>query len=177
MTAPETTPETPSTSAPRWLTPAQLEAWLRFVAVVQLLPGALDSQLQRDADLTHFEYYTLAKLSESPGRTLRMTGLAAATNATLPRLSHVVSRLEGRGYVERVPCAEDRRATNARLTDEGWEKVVASAPGHVGAVREHVIDPLTDEEVAQLDAIAGKMLATLDPDDRLDARRPRAGRR
>ena len=60
-----------------------------------------------------------------------MTALAPRTNATLPRLSHVVSRLEDRGLVERFPCPEDRRATNARLTEAGWRKVVATAPGHV----------------------------------------------
>ena len=78
--------------------------------------------------LSHFDYQVLAMLSEAPERTLRMTALASLTNATLPRLSHVVGRLEGRGLVERRPCAEDRRATNASLTAEGWSKVVETAP-------------------------------------------------
>ena len=102
-----------------------------LVAVVELLPGVLDTQLRRDAGLTHFEYFVLAMLSEAPERTLRMTALAQRTNATLPRLSHVVRRLEDRGLVERFPCPEDRRATNARLTPTGWDEVVAAAPGHV----------------------------------------------
>ena len=55
-------------------------------------------------------------LSEAPERTLRMTALAALTNATLPRLSHVVGRLEGRGLVERG-LSRGRRATNASLTE------------------------------------------------------------
>src|SRR5690349_21438260 len=97
-----------------WLDTAEREAWLRLIAVVELLPGALDAQLRRDAGLTHFEYYVLAMLSEAPERTLRMTSLAQRTNATLPRLSHVVRRLEDRGLVERFPCLEDGRATNAR---------------------------------------------------------------
>jgi DNA-binding MarR family transcriptional regulator len=156
-------------STTRWLTPAQLRAWKKFVAVVEILPGALDSQLQRDADVTHFEYFTMAMLSEAPDRTLRMTSLASATNSTLPRLSHVVSRLEKRGYVGRAPCPEDRRATNATLTDEGWNKVVATAPGHVDTVRENVIEPLTAADVADLDRIMGKMLRTLDPENRFRA--------
>ena len=91
----------------------------------------LDAQLRADSGLTHFEYFVLAMLSEAPERTLRMTALAQRTNATLPRLSHVVSRLEDRGLVERFPCPEDGRATNARLTRPGWDAVVAAAPGHV----------------------------------------------
>ena len=153
----------------RWLTPEQQDAWVRFVAVVELLPGVLDSQLQHDADLTHFEYFVMAMLSESPDRRLRMTQLAAITNATLPRLSHVVSRLEKRGCILRSPCEDDRRATNATLTEEGWQKVVATAPGHVATVLENVIDPLDDRDVADLARITAKMLRTLDPDSRFGA--------
>ncbi|GAA2231466.1 MarR family transcriptional regulator [Herbiconiux moechotypicola] len=151
----------------RWLTPEQLRAWIQLEAVAELLPPVLDSQLQRDAQLTHFEYLVLAKLSESPERVLRMTALAATTNSTLPRLSHVVSRLEARGFVERVPCPGDRRATNAHLTDAGWEKVVATAPGHVNTVREHVVDLLTPEQLDQLGEIMGVLLQRLDPENTL----------
>lgn len=154
----------------RWLTPAELNAWIKFVATVELLPGVLDSQLQHDAELTHFEYFVLAMLSEAPGRTLRMTALAARTNSTLPRLSHVVSRLEKRGFIARTPCEEDRRATNAELTQLGWEKVVATAPGHVTTVRENVIEPLDARDIADLDRIMGKVLDRLDPEGRFGSR-------
>lgn len=153
----------------RWLTPAQLSAWKKLVAVVEILPGILDSQLQHDAELTHFEYFTMAMLSEAPERTLRMTSLASATNSTLPRLSHVVSRLEKRGYIERSPCEEDRRATNATLSDAGWEKVVATAPGHVDTVRDNVIAPLSDDDVAGLDRAMSAILRTIDPENRFRA--------
>lgn len=159
----------------QWLTPEELNAWVRLVAVVELLPGVLDTQLRRDADLAHFEYFTLAMLSEAPARTLRMTTLAQTTNATLARLSHVVQRLEKRGLVERFPCPDDRRATNARLTPEGWEKVRASAPGHVAAVREHVVDALTPDQITQLAAIADAILTRLDPDAKLAAIHKRYG--
>jgi DNA-binding MarR family transcriptional regulator len=146
-----------------WLTKDELAAWVRLAAVLELLPGTLDSQLRRDADVTNFEYYVLAMLSEAPDRTLRMTALAALTNATLPRLSHVVRRLEERGLVERFPCPQDGRATNARLTPEGWGKVQDSAPGHVRNVREHVLDALTPEQIGQLTEITDAVLQRLDP--------------
>lgn len=146
-----------------WLTRRELAAWVRVAAVLELLPGVLDSQLRRDAELTNFEYYALAMLSEAPDRTLRMTALAALTNATLPRLSHVVRRLEDRGLVERFPCPEDGRATNARLTGDGWRKVQDAAPGHVATVRGHVVDALTPEQIDQLTAITDALLRRLDP--------------
>ena len=141
-----------------------MAAWVRLAAVLELLPASLDAQLRRDSQLTHFDYYVLAMLSEAPGHTLRMTALAERTTATLARLSHVVQRLEKRGLIERFPCPEDRRATNARLTAAGWAKVEESAPGHVATVREYVIDALTDEQVAQLGQIADAVLHRLDPD-------------
>jgi DNA-binding MarR family transcriptional regulator len=147
----------------RWLDADELVAWVGLAAVLELLPGVLDSQLRRDAGLTHFEYYALAMLSEAPKRTLRMTALADQTNATLPRLSHVAQRLEGRGLVERFPCPEDARATNIRLTTAGWRTVRQAAPGHVANVRTHVIDALTSEQVAQLAAITDAVLHRLDP--------------
>jgi DNA-binding MarR family transcriptional regulator len=164
--------DTNETTAVEGLTEAQLHAWLRFVAVVELVPGLLDSQLQRDSSLSHFEYYVLAMLSEAPNRTLRMTGLSAMTNSSLPRLSHVVKRLEDRGLVRRSPCPSDRRATNAALTEDGWAVLQEAAPGHVRTVKENVIDPLTDEQIAQLDAISHSLLMKLDPTNRLNPRAP-----
>ena len=153
----------------RWLGKDELAAWVRLAAVLELLPGVLDSQLRRDADLMHFEYFVLAVLSEAPKRTLRMTALAAQTNATLPRLSHVIRRLEDRGLVERFPCPENARATNARLTAAGWRKIREAAPGHVANVRQHVIDALTPEQVHQLAAITDAILGRLDPDGAMTA--------
>ena len=148
----------------RWLDQKQLAAWVRLAAVLELLPAALDSQLRRDAQLTHFDYYVLAMLSEAPERTLRMTALAERTTDTLARLSHVVQRLESRGLLERLPCPEDRRATNARLTEAGWQKVRDSAPGHAATVRDNFIDALTSEQITQLETISDAILHRLDPD-------------
>jgi DNA-binding MarR family transcriptional regulator len=153
----------------QWLDDEERAAWLRLVAVTELLPGVLDSQLRTEAGLTHFEYFVLAMLSEAPERTLRMTSLAQRTNATLPRLSHVVRRLEGRGLVDRFPCAEDGRATNARLTDDGWDAVVAAAPGHVDTVRRHILDPLSREQLEQLRGIGDALLTRLDRDGHMTA--------
>ncbi|MBO3093851.1 MarR family winged helix-turn-helix transcriptional regulator [Cellulomonas dongxiuzhuiae] len=151
----------------RWLTPDELRAWLGLVTVAELLPAQLDSQLQQDAGLTHFEYQVLAMLSEASGRTLRMSDLARRTNATLPRLSHVVRRLEDRGLVERAPCTDDRRATNAHLTEDGWDLVVRTAPGHVETARALVVDALTPEQVHLLEELTRTMLQRLDPEGRL----------
>lgn len=153
----------------RWLDDEELEAWIRLIAVVELLPGVLDSQLRRESNLSHFEYLVLAMLSEAEDRVLRMTALAARTNATLARLSHVVSRLEARGLVRRSPCPQDGRATNAHLTDEGWQVLLDAAPGHVATVRSAVFDALDRDQVRALGEIAGAILTRIDPEGRMAA--------
>jgi DNA-binding MarR family transcriptional regulator len=142
-----------------WLSDEQQAAWRPFVALLVRLPAALDAQLQRDAGITQFDYLVLSGLSEAQNRTLRMSDLAATANSSLSRLSHVVSRLEAKGWVRREPCPDDGRAINAVLTEEGWQKVAATAPGHVTAVRELLIDTLTKEEFEQLGAISARVLA------------------
>ena len=159
----------PTTEEPRWLDADERAAWLSLAGVVTLLPAALDAQLQRDADLSHFEYMVLAMLSERPTRTARMSELAALANGSLSRLSHVVKRLEARGWIERKACPSDGRYTNAVLTDAGWEKVLASAPGHVEAVRTLVLDALSPEELDQLGAMARRLLERLEPGDARNA--------
>jgi DNA-binding MarR family transcriptional regulator len=147
----------------RWLTDTEQQAWRRLAAVTMLLPSALESQLQRDADLTHFGYWVMAMLSEAPGRSLRMSELAALSYGSQSRLSHLVSRLEQQGYVRRERVGEDRRGYLAVLTDTGYAKVVATAPGHVDEVRARVFDRLTPAQVAQLDEICAAILNGTSP--------------
>ena len=149
---------------PRWLTEEETRAWLGVVSVLMRLPAALDRQLQRDAGLSHFEYQVLAGLSMSPERTMRMSDLADIADGSLSRLSHTMARLEKRGWVHRFPDPVDGRYTLARLTEDGWHKVVASAPGHVAAVREYVIDPLTRTQIRQLAQIGDRITQAIDPD-------------
>jgi DNA-binding MarR family transcriptional regulator len=151
--------ETVGDAEPRWLDQTEMDAWLPLARLMIRLPAALDAQLRRDVGITHFEYAVLARLSEAPDRTLRMSTLAEFANGSLSRLSHVVKRLEAQGWVFRRACAEDGRYTEAVLTETGYAKVVESAPGHVAAVRELAIDPLTRTQLRQLSDIAARMLA------------------
>jgi DNA-binding MarR family transcriptional regulator len=87
-----------------------------------------------------------------------MSDLAAVTNASLSRLSHLIKRLEVRGLVRREADPTDGRYTNAVLTTAGHEYLVASAPAHVATVRQLVIDPFTNAEVRQLHKAAERIL-------------------
>jgi DNA-binding MarR family transcriptional regulator len=122
------------------------------------LRWALECQLQRDAGLSFLEYHALARLSENPANTMRMSELAEVTNASLSRLSHLIKRLEQRQLVRREPDPADGRSTNAILTPAGLGLLTASAPAHVAEVRELVIDPLTPAQLRQLRAASERII-------------------
>jgi len=147
----------------RWLDDDEQRTWRAFNATAEMLYAALDRQLQRDAGLTHASYIVLAMLSEAPGRSLRMSELAALANSSPSRLSHAVARLQERGWIHREPDPKDGRGTVAVLTAAGWEMLVATAPGHVASVREHLFDRLTPEQVRSLGEICDAVLDGLIP--------------
>ena len=149
-----------------WLDAEEHRAFMALNAMLIRLDAALDAQLRRDADMSHFEYAVLAALSQAPERTLRMSELAALAQGSLPRLSQVVGRLEQRGWVRRTPDPADGRFTLAILTAQGYDKLVVTAPGHVREVRRLVFDPLTKAQVKQLTAIGTRILRAIDPTDR-----------
>jgi DNA-binding MarR family transcriptional regulator len=142
------------------------EAWLGLVALTQLLPPVLDGQLARDSAATHYEFFVLSRLAEADHQRMRLSTLAAATNASMSRLSHVVTRLEARGLLQRTPCEEDGRATNAVLTDVGAAFVRNATPGHLEKVRERLLSSLSPEQVDQLAEISAILIATVDPSRR-----------
>lgn len=151
---------------PRWLDAEERQTWLTLASIIMRLLPALDAQLRRDAGISHFEYTVMAALSEADARTLRMSELAALADGSLSRLSQVVSRLETKGWVRRTPDPADGRYTLAILTDDGWDKVVATAPGHVNEVRRLVLDPLTRGQARQLTTIGRRIMRAIDPNDR-----------
>lgn len=147
---------------PRWLDADEQQQWFAFAYVLTQLPAALESQMQRAAGIAHFDYVVMSALSGAQERTLRMSELAQYAGCTLSRLSNVVIRLEKRGWVRRHPDPSDGRATLATLTEDGMDKVVAAAPGHVEAVRRLVFDPLTKAQQRQLGAVSQRILGALD---------------
>jgi len=142
------------------------DAWLGLIALTQVLPPVLDSHASRDSASTHYEYFVLSRLVKEPARRMRLSALATATNASASRLSHVIKRLESRGLVERIPCEEDGRATNAVLTEAGAELVTTATPGQLELIREQLLGSLTPAQVGQLAEISATLIDSIDPSRR-----------
>jgi DNA-binding MarR family transcriptional regulator len=141
-----------------WLDEEQQKHWRAWIAANSVLTDAFSRDLQEAHGLTLADYEILVRLSESADRRMRMSDLAEATLSSRSRLSHQIDRMERAGFVERVPCTDDKRGYFAVLTNSGWKKLVAAAPLHVSSVRERIVDVLTPEEFAALGAASKKLL-------------------
>lgn len=161
MTTPEP-PSQPDEYADLWLTSGELASWLSVVRLMTRLPWAIDQQLQRDADLSMVEYMAMAMLADAAEWTMRMSDLAEQASVSLSRLSHLVKRLESRGYVRREPDPVDGRFTNAILLPAGMAKLESAAPGHVAYVRRLVVDNLSAERLRRLGQDAERILQRID---------------
>ncbi|GAA4362517.1 MarR family winged helix-turn-helix transcriptional regulator [Paeniglutamicibacter cryotolerans] len=137
-------------SVPNLLAGDNLATWAALATVLEWLPAALDAPLVRDFDLTHFEYGILFALADAPNQMLRMTVLAGYANSSLSRLSRAVSRIEGRGWVQRSRDPLDGRSTLASLTEAGLAMVEKVTPVHSRTVTKLVLEPLTTAQRGQL---------------------------
>lgn len=133
-----------------WLNAEEQRTWHAFLLATRLLFAQLEREVQRGAGMPLTYYEVLSVLSETPGRTLRMSDLADALQVSASRLSHAVSRLEEAGWVYRELCPSDRRSWFARLTEQGFAVLEAAAPCHVESVREHLFDQLTPMQLDHL---------------------------
>lgn len=130
--------------------PAQARAWRALIRVAMKLTPRLDEQLTADAGIINFEYAILQALVAAPKGTLRMGQLATEAMAPTPRVSKAVTRLQGRGLVERTTCSDDGRAINVRLTREGRLTWLRATPPHIELARDQILGTLTEEQLEQL---------------------------
>lgn len=149
---------------PRWLDATEERAWRGWIDSTRRIDAAIEHQLRADTGLTGDDYEVLVRLSEAPERRMRMTELANAVTNSPSRISQRIDRLERDGLVCRSRCPNDGRAFHAVLTDEGFAKLDAAAPGHVATVRRHLIDRLTPEEVEFLAELMPRLTESVDCD-------------
>jgi DNA-binding MarR family transcriptional regulator len=148
-----------------WLDAQEQQVWTQLSTMILRLQPVLSAQLQREFGISQFEYLIMARLSEAPRSTLRMSVLATVTGSSLPRLSQAVGRLEKRGWLTRMPDVDDGRYTVAVLAPAGLRRLEEAAPSHVQTVRELVFDRLTRAQARQLGAICQRIVDGLPPDD------------
>jgi len=147
-------------TTPRWLNPAEMKAWRRYIIASRRLLEALDSDLELH-ELSMADYEVLAQLSDAPERRMRMSELADVAMLSRSRLSHRIKVMEKAGWVKREACPVDKRGYFAVMTAKGWKAIVAAAPDHVESVRSRFIDHLSKDDQKVLAEIFDRVTNSL----------------
>ncbi len=142
---------------PKWLNREEDAAWRGYRRMRLLLDLQIARDLAKDSGLSEADYDVLSTLSETDGRRMRLSDLAAHMLWSKSRLSHHTGRMQQRGLVVREDCADDGRGSWVVLTDEGMDVIRAAAPAHLESVRRHMIDLLTDDERAALASLSNRI--------------------
>src|SRR6478735_1476399 len=135
-----------------------VSAWAALLrthaAVMPKVERALSSQ---GMPLTWYDI--LLVVNAAPGRRLRMTELGQQAVVSRERVSRVVTELEHAGLVVRMANPDDKRSSFTAITPEGRKRLRASAPTYLGAIEEHFLSRLTDEECKVLATALGRVVA------------------
>jgi DNA-binding MarR family transcriptional regulator len=143
---------------PRWLTDAEMRAWLGYRRMRLRLDAQVARDLADDSGLSMPDYDVLSTLTAADDRRARLNSLAARMLWSKSRLSRHIGRMEQRGLVIREGIETDARGAVVVLTETGLRAIETAAPDHVESVRRHFIDLLSDEQLAVLGDIAETVL-------------------
>jgi DNA-binding MarR family transcriptional regulator len=114
------------------------------------------SQMQAAGfDLTSVQFAALNAVAHEPG--IDQSNLATSISFDRATIGGVVDRLERKGLVRRVVSAQDRRARQLHLTEEGALLLSASQPV-VKSLQADILAPLSAKEQVKFLALARKAL-------------------
>ena len=93
--------------------------WRTLAALHGLIETELERSLSSSVELSVVEYTVLDALSRQDGWHMRMQQLARAAALSPSATTRLVTRLEDRGLLTRILCADDRRGIYTELTPSG----------------------------------------------------------
>ena len=142
--------------------PEEWALWRAFLVSHARVSRRIDAQLQRDAGLAQGEYATITAIREAPDRHLRIGEIADALGWEKSRVSHLVSRMEKRGLLERVVSAEDARAIQITVTSEGRRRQLGAMRGHAAEVHRVFLEHVRPDERPVVTEVLTRILDNLD---------------
>jgi DNA-binding MarR family transcriptional regulator len=138
--------------AQRALTAAEWDLWQLWMDAQRALAVEVDRSLQAEVGISKAEFSILVTLRNAPESTLRVGALADALNWEKSRVSHLLSRMEGRGFVARFEDGAPGRRTAIHLSGAGHRVAEAALRVHDGNVRRLFFDRVTAEQAAAIHA-------------------------
>ncbi|GIF03379.1 MarR family winged helix-turn-helix transcriptional regulator [Actinoplanes siamensis] len=116
------------------------QGWRRLAALHGLIETALERELQAAHKLSVVEFTVLDALSRQDGWHMRMQQLARAAALSSSATTRLVTRLEDRGLLTRILCADDRRGIYTELTPAGQQLLGQARPIHDRVLEESLAE-------------------------------------
>jgi DNA-binding MarR family transcriptional regulator len=145
----------------RTLGPEEWELWDTWMRAHRLLVRELDRDLQRDFGISKAEFSVLVTLQHA--QQMRVGELAESLDWEKSRVSHQLTRMEKRGFVERTQSGASGRRTGIGLTAKGRRAAQNAVLGHAGNIRRHFFDSLTPEQAAAIKEWSEQMVDRFEP--------------
>ena len=137
-------------------TPAS-DAWRNVMTAYTRVSAILAREMEAETSISLERYAILLMLAQSDNASLRPSDLADQIGLSRSATTRLIDRIESDGLVERRACDSDRRGTFVLLTPQGQEVFKNAGRVHLRGIDEHVGSHLTDEELAELAALLGKL--------------------
>jgi len=134
-----------------------ISAWARLHRASQSVLSAVESDLKAAGHPPLAWYDVLLELKRVGKDGLRPRALQSEILLAQYNLSRLLDRMEGEGYVERRPYANDGRGQIVVITPEGRQLIKRMWPAYEAAIGEHFAARLTSEEAARLGRLLGKL--------------------
>jgi DNA-binding MarR family transcriptional regulator len=141
-----------------YLSDAEFRAWHGSLQFTNVTTRALDEALSKAHGISVKEFDVLITLFNAPDGRLRMTELADRVVLSPSGVTHLVTRLERDGLVQRIVDKGDRRSFFTALTPAGRQRLRDSRPTHNDVIREHLTRRLTPNQLDTLGALWSKLL-------------------
>ena len=106
------------------------DGWRTLAALHGHIEAALERELSATHQLSVVEFTVLDALSRQDGWHMRMSQLARAAALSGSAATRLVNRLEDRGLLPRIICADDRRGIYTELTSAGERLLARARPVH-----------------------------------------------
>ncbi len=145
--------------SPLRITPDEWAAWRGFRRMAEITSGRIVQDITRSTGLSKADFIVLMELSQAKDRCRRQRELLDYLEWDKTRLSHQLTRMAGRGLIERDTDSDN--VVLIRMTEEGHAQLRAARPVHIAGVRQNFLDHLSADDLAALQRITDKLHAAL----------------
>jgi DNA-binding MarR family transcriptional regulator len=147
----------------RTLEPDEWELWDSWMRAQRLLTRELDHGLQRDCGISKAEFSVLVTLWQAPGSEMRVGELSESLDWEKSRVSHQLTRMENRGFVERTRYEASGRRAGIGLTAKGRRAAESAIVVHAGNIRHYFLESLTPQQAAAFRSWSEQMINRIQP--------------